>query len=244
LFDDERMSFAEMHPHQLDGKSIADLAALTRLYAQQAQSIAPTALLAVVAALMRRLRVLLAGSQPASVRRRLQALYAENATMAGRLAFWSDDRGQAEHLLKLAAGLASEVNEPHLLAVVLAFRADLYSTVPYIGTVPNNTNVALALFDEAAAVDARDTPPLLRSWVYGCRAEEYAILSGRRNQTATWSVPMARWQPPVLSSAPDRCWTYRRSTSQLLRLVYQASRALVRWPSDARKRLARHSLPD
>jgi hypothetical protein len=160
----------------LDGKSIADLAALTRLYAQQAQSMAPTELLAAVAALMRRLRVLLAGSQPASVRSRLQALYAENATMAGRLAFWSDDRGQAEHLFKLAAGLASEVNEPHLLAVVLAFRADLYSTVPYIGTVPNNTNVALALFDEAAALDARDTPPLLRSWVYGCRAEEYAIL--------------------------------------------------------------------
>jgi transcriptional regulator with XRE-family HTH domain len=174
--DDERLSFAEAYPHQLDGRSTDDLATLTRLYAGQAQSMAPTALFAAVAALMRRLGVLLAGSQTTSVRRRLQALYAENATMAGRLAFWSDDRGHAEHLLKLAGGLAAEVNEPHLLAVVLAFRADLYSTVPYIGTVPNNTNVALALFEEAAALDAPDTPPLLRSWVYGCRAEEFAIL--------------------------------------------------------------------
>jgi transcriptional regulator with XRE-family HTH domain len=174
--DEERMSFAQSHPHQLDGRSIDDLAALTRLYAGQAQSMAPTALLAAVGALMRHLRVLMAGSLSASVRQRIQAVYAENATMAGRLAFWSDDRGEAEHLLKLAAGLASEVNEPHLLAVVLAFRADLYSTVPYIGTVPNNTNVALALFEEAATLVASDTPPLLRSWVYGCRAEEFAIL--------------------------------------------------------------------
>lgn len=97
--DDERLSFVEAYPHQLDGRSIDDLAALTRLYAGHAQSMAPTALLAAVAALMRRLRILLAGSQTASVRRRLQALYAENAAMAGRLAFWSDDRGQAEHLL-------------------------------------------------------------------------------------------------------------------------------------------------
>jgi transcriptional regulator with XRE-family HTH domain len=176
LVDDERLTFALTHPHQIDRQSIDDLAALTRLYASQAQSMAPGALMAVVAALMQRLRALLAGSQTASVRQRLQALYAENATMAGRLAFWSDDRGQSEHLLKLAASLATEVNERHLLAVVLAFRADLYSTVPYIGTVPNNTNVALALFEEAATLDARDTPPLLRSWVYGCRAEEYATL--------------------------------------------------------------------
>jgi transcriptional regulator with XRE-family HTH domain len=174
--DDERLTFALTHPHQIDRQSIDDLAALTRLYASQAQSMSPGALMAVVAALMQRLRVLLAGSQTASIRQRLQALYAENATMAGRLAFWSDDRGQSEHLLKLAGSMATEVNERHLLAVVLAFRADLYSTVPYIGTVPNNTNVALALFEEAAALDAHDTPPLLRSWVYGCRAEEYATL--------------------------------------------------------------------
>jgi transcriptional regulator with XRE-family HTH domain len=174
--DDERLAFVQAHPHQVDGRSIDDLAALTRLYAGQAQSMAPGALFAAVAALMERLRGLLAGSQAAAVRQRLQALYAENATMAGRLAFWRDDRGQADSLLRLAGGLAAEVNERHLLAVVLAFRADLYSTVPYIGTVPNNTNVALALFEEAAALDAPDTPPLLRAWVYGCRAEEYATI--------------------------------------------------------------------
>jgi transcriptional regulator with XRE-family HTH domain len=174
--DEERLEFAQAHPHQVDRRSLDDLAALTRLYASQAQTMAPGTLMAAVADLMQRLRVLLAGSQIAGVRQRLQALYAECATMAGRLAFWSDDRGQAEHLLKLAGGLALEVNEPHLLAVVLAFRGDLYSMVPYIGTVPNNTNVALALFEEAAALDAPDTPPLLRSWVYGCRAEEFATL--------------------------------------------------------------------
>jgi transcriptional regulator with XRE-family HTH domain len=176
LIDEERLTFAQAYPHHVDHKSIDDLAALTRLYASQAQAITPGALMAGVAALMQRVRALLAGSQPAAVRQRLKALYAENATMAGRLAFWSDDRGQAEHLLKFAGSLAAEVNEPHLLAVVLAFRGDLYSTVPYIGTVPNNTNVALALFEEAIGLDAPDTPPLLRSWVYGCRAEEYATL--------------------------------------------------------------------
>jgi transcriptional regulator with XRE-family HTH domain len=174
--DDERMSFAQAHPHQLDRQTLHDLAGLTHLYASQAQTMAPGTILAAAADLMRRIRVLMTGSHTATVRRRLQALYAENATMAGRLAFWSDDRGQAEHLLKLAGSLATEVDEPHLLTVILAFRGDLYSTVPYIGTVPNNTNVALSLFEEAAALDAADTPPLLRSWVYGCRAEEYATL--------------------------------------------------------------------
>jgi hypothetical protein len=47
------------------------------------------------------------------------------------------------------------------LVVVLAFRADLYSTVPYIGTISNNTNLALALFNEAAELDGPDTPPML-----------------------------------------------------------------------------------
>jgi len=134
-------------------------------------------LLAAVAPLMQRLRfLLLAASHPATLRQRLQALYAETATIAGRLAFWNDDRGQSEHLLKFAGNLASDIHERHLLAVVLAFRADLYSTVPYIGTVPNNTNLALTMFEEAASLDGPDTPPLLRSWVYGCRAEEYATL--------------------------------------------------------------------
>ena len=81
----------------------------TRLYAGQAQSMAPGALFAAVAALMERVRGLLAGSQAAAVRQRLQALYAENATMAGRLAFWRDDRGQADSLLRLAGGLAADV---------------------------------------------------------------------------------------------------------------------------------------
>ncbi len=174
--DAERLTFAQAHPHQSDQQSIDDLATLTRLYAGQAQSIAPGELLTAIAALMSRLRTLLTGSHPDDVRRRLQALYAKSATIAGRLAFWNDDRGQAEHLLKLAGSLASEAKERHLLAVVLAFRADLYSTVPYIGTVPNNTNLALTLFEEAARLDGPDTPPLLRSWVYGCRAEEYATL--------------------------------------------------------------------
>lgn len=176
IVDDERLTFAQSHPHQADPQTIDDLAALIRLYAAQAQSIAPGELLAAVTALMGRLRLLLAGSHPDAARRRLQTLYAESATIAGRLAFWNDDRGQSEHLLKLAGSLAGVVQERHLLAVVLAFRADLYSTVPYIGTVPNNTNLALTLFEEAARLDAPDTPPHLRSWVHGCRAEEYATL--------------------------------------------------------------------
>ncbi len=174
--DEERLTFASAHPHAIDQRSLDDLAQLTHLYARQAQAMAPGVLLAAVAGLMHRLRELLAGSHPEATRRRLQALYAENATMAGRLAFWNDDRGQAEQVLRLAGDLAGEAGERHLLAVVLAFRADLYSTVSYIGTVPNNTNVALALFEEAAALDAPNTPPFLRSWVYGCRAEEYATL--------------------------------------------------------------------
>jgi transcriptional regulator with XRE-family HTH domain len=176
MVDDERLAFALAHPHRVDHRSIDDLATLTRLYASQAQSIAPVVLLGEVAGLMRRLRWLLAGSHPAASRRRLQLLYAENATIAGRLAFWNDDRGQAQTLLKLAAEVAGEVQEHQLLALSLAFRADLHSTVPYIGTVPNNTNLALTLFDEAAGLDRPDTPPLLRSWVFGCRAEEYATL--------------------------------------------------------------------
>jgi transcriptional regulator with XRE-family HTH domain len=173
--DDERLMFVLSHPHLADRQSIDDLAALTALYASRAQSIAPGERLTPVAALMGRLRALLTGSHPEAVRRRLQALYAQCATIAGRLAFWNDDRGQAEHLFKLAGGLAAEVHERHLATVVLAFRADLYSTVPYIGTVSNYMNLALTLFEEAARLDAPDTPPLLRSWIYGCRAEEYAM---------------------------------------------------------------------
>jgi transcriptional regulator with XRE-family HTH domain len=176
MVDDERMAFALAHPNLVDRHTIDDLATLTRLYARQAQSITPVVLLGEVAGLMRRLRWLLAASHPEAARRRLQLLYAENATIGGRLAFWNDDRGQAQTLLKLGGEIAEQSHERQLLGVALSFRADLHSTVPYIGTVPNNTNVALTLFDEAAALDSPDTPPLLRSWVYGCRAEEFAVL--------------------------------------------------------------------
>jgi tetratricopeptide (TPR) repeat protein len=176
MIDEERLGFAQVSPDRLDQRMLDDLVALTQLYVRQAQAVAPATMLGAVQDLMRRIRWLLNGSHPEATRRRLSVLYAENATMAGRLAFWNDDRGQAEELLKLAGELARDADERHLRAVALAFRADLYSTVPYIGTVPNNTNLALALFNEAAALDAADAPPLLRSWVYGCRAEEFAVL--------------------------------------------------------------------
>jgi transcriptional regulator with XRE-family HTH domain len=176
LIDEDRFAYALDHPARIDEHVLDDLVVLTQLYASKAQAIAPATLLPAVLNLMRRIRAAMVGSHPEGIRRRLQLLYAENATIAGRLAFWNDDRGQAAELLKVAGKLAGEVDERQLRALILAFRGDLHSTVPYIGTVPNNTNLALALFDEAAALDGPDWPPLLRAWVLGCRAEEYATL--------------------------------------------------------------------
>lgn len=139
-------------------------------------AVSPAVLLPEVVHLMRRIETILRGSHSEGVHRRLTTLYAESAIAGGRLAFWGDDRGQARERLKLGARLADELQENQLRALALAFQADLYSGVPYIGTIPGNTNLALSLFAEAASLDAPDWPPLLRSWILGCRAEEYAAL--------------------------------------------------------------------
>ena len=173
--DLERSIDPRMHG-RLDARQLEDLAILTRLYAHNAQAIAPAVLLPDVLNHLFRLRWLLGGSYPDGIRRRLQMITSEAAIVAGRLAFWRDDRGQAHDHLTMALELATELQEPQLIAFGLAFDADLYSGVPYLGTIGGSTNIALFKFDQAAQLDSPGWPPLLRSWIYGCRSEEHAAL--------------------------------------------------------------------
>lgn len=174
--DEERLADALLAPARTDRWLLDDLAAVTRGYAGQAQAVTPRMLLLEMTGHLSRLRILAAASHPPSTRHRLQMLLAEAAVMAGRLAFWSDNRGLAAGYFGEAEMLAREAGERQLEAVALAFRADLHSGVPYLGTMGGNTRMALALFDRAAALDAPDWQPVLRAWVVGCRAEERAAL--------------------------------------------------------------------
>jgi hypothetical protein len=51
-----------------------------------------------------------------------------------------------------------------------------------LGTMGGDTHTAYELFDEAASLERSDWSPLLRGWVYGCRAEELAAL-GRADES-------------------------------------------------------------
>jgi transcriptional regulator with XRE-family HTH domain len=180
--DSERIADSLVHTGRVDVVLLDDLGAIVRTYANQAQAIAPAVLLPAVLDHLRRVRSLLGGSHPEATRRRLQVIACETFVVAGRLAFWADNRGDAAAYFAAAQQLALEAGEGKFRAMALAFRADLFSVVPYLGTIPGNTSIALAMFDHAASLDAADWSPLLRAWVLACRAEEHAIL-GRADES-------------------------------------------------------------
>lgn len=166
-------------PGRVDARKLDDLAALTRLYARQGHEIGPGPLLPAMRDHLARLNSLLRSAQPDATARRLLGITSEASLVAGRLAFWRDDRGTAADWFREAATLGEEAGEGWLRAAAFVHEADLHSGVPFLGTQGGSTLRALALIDSAAALDAPDWSPLLRAWVYGCRAEEMAAL-GRR----------------------------------------------------------------
>ena len=210
--DSERVADALVHTGRVDPVLLDDLGAILSTFAGQAQAIAPAVLLPVVLDHLRRVRSLLGDSHSEATRRRLQVIACETAIVAGRLAFRADNRGDAAAYFAAAQQLAVEAGESQFRAMALAFRADLFSVVPYLGTMPGNTSVALAMFDHAARLDAPDWSPLLRAWVLACRAEEHATLghaieSDRDMDAAHRAMARARPSEP-------RSWTSRRSTSR------------------------------
>jgi tetratricopeptide (TPR) repeat protein len=176
LGDPERLADTLARPARVTPAFLEELACLTRLYAHQAQRLAPATLLPAVADHLARIRILMTGSHPESAERQLQLLAAEASIVAGRLAFWRDDHGQARAQLGEAVQRCRELNEPHLLALALALKADLHSSVPYLGTTGGSTMMAIDLFSEAIELDSPNMSAHLRAWLYGCRAEEYAVL--------------------------------------------------------------------
>jgi transcriptional regulator with XRE-family HTH domain len=181
-FDGARLVDALVRPARVDGRLLDSLAQLTRGFAHQAEEVPPAVLLPAVATHLARIRWLSAGSHPDSTRRRLQITASEAAVMAGRLAFWTDDRGQARSYYREARQQAREAGDSQLQAIALSFEADLYSGVPYLGTMGGDTETAYELFDEASSLERPDWSPLLRGWVRGCRAEELATL-GRGDES-------------------------------------------------------------
>jgi len=106
--------------------------------------------------------------------RELMAVACETATIAGRLAWMSDNRGDAAQHLRLAEDLAKEAQDLLLRARVLAEQRNLWTTV-HSGGIELRSDHALAAIDEAVTAAGSDAPPMLRVWLLNLRADEHAI---------------------------------------------------------------------
>ncbi len=152
----------------VDIKVLDDLSLVTDSYARQWKVMPPATLLPAVQAHLR----LLSGVRTAQDRR-LRALTADTAVLAGYLAFQLEDRGRASAYWTMARELASDIGGETWARTLVAHSA-LHSQLAH-GAAGGST-AALALLDAAGQATGRPGSRLLRAWVFARRAEEHAAL--------------------------------------------------------------------
>jgi transcriptional regulator with XRE-family HTH domain len=101
-------------------------------------------------------------------------------TLLGMLAHRLHRRADAVASFRMADELADEAGDgPQRAHALVALRA-VYSPVTG-GDVRTDASKALALLDEADHAAGPAAPPVLRTWLYACRAEDYSLLSQPAN---------------------------------------------------------------
>jgi transcriptional regulator with XRE-family HTH domain len=152
---------------------VDDLEAITRSYARQVETVAPSSLLPALRSHLAVLSGSLHGGQPADVRRRVLSLTGETALLTGRLSWLLDNRGEARRCWALAAELGREAGDATLIAATLGQQRVLHSTIPNRGQY-GSPDRALAVLDAAEARLSSTSSPFVRMMVLLARAEDRA----------------------------------------------------------------------
>ena len=154
-------------------EAITDLDSLNEVLGRESWSVPPRALLPVAEHHYGRARVHVAEAQ-GSDRRRLLSIASEAATLAGRLSWLCDNRGNASQYFKMAVQLACEADDARCRAHALSQARNLYSQIVDCG-VTGKPTMALALLEEAHELLRSAKSDVLLTWVLVLKAEEYAL---------------------------------------------------------------------
>jgi hypothetical protein len=223
-----RMARVLHHSLQVDHRLLEDLAAMTQTYGRQVHTFTPGGLLPFVRFHLADLMALLSRSQPISVQRHLGMLASETAVIAGYLSYRLHNYGDAETYFGSTDLLAREAGDETLRAFGLIARSALYSPVPH-GGVGGDPRTALALLDAAQSAAGSAASPLLLTWLYARRVEDYASCdegdaSDRSLEQAerSFSRVAGRDQGFFHNWTPGRLTGYRGSAAVLLRRSVEA----------------------
>jgi transcriptional regulator with XRE-family HTH domain len=154
---------------------VDDLEAITRSYARQVETVAPSSLLPALRSHLAVLSGSLHGGQPDDVRRRVLSLTGETALLTGRLSWLLDNRGEARRCWTLAADLGKEAGDETLVASTLGMQRVFHSTIPNRGQY-GSTHRALAVLDAAEERLSSTASPYVRMMVLLSRAEDHAAV--------------------------------------------------------------------
>lgn len=152
---------------------VDDLEAITRSYARQLETVAPSSLLPALRSHLAVLSGSLHSGQPEDVRRRVLSLTGETALLAGRLSWLLDNRGEARRCWSLATELAREAGDETLVAATLGQQRVFHSTIPNRGQY-GSTDRALAVLDAAESKLGATASPYVRMMILLSRAEDHA----------------------------------------------------------------------
>jgi len=174
MLDPERLAAALGAPPVADGRLLEDLEALSHEYGRRYWTMSPAALWPAVrgqVAITRRLYEV----APAASRRQAAALASRSASLLGLLHHRLGRRPESVMYLTLARELAAEAQDGPLQAYALVGLRAAFSPVTSDGPGVD-ARKAVALLEEAERLGGEGASPLLRTWLYACRAEDHATL--------------------------------------------------------------------
>jgi hypothetical protein len=170
----DRLAAALGAPVAVDKRLLEDLGAMAHEYGRMYWYMSPAALWPTVyghATITRCIH----DSAPAASRREAAALASQSAALLGLLAHRLQKRPESVMYLSVAVELAVEAQNGSLHGHALVALRGAYSPVTASGRSAD-PHKALRLLDEAEDVAGPAAPPLLRTWLYACRAEDHAVL--------------------------------------------------------------------
>ncbi|WP_169811028.1 helix-turn-helix domain-containing protein [Nocardia amamiensis] len=160
---------------EVSDRTVASFTAVTRLLASQRQSIAPDALINLIAAHRESVAALFRATQNDRTRNQLGLLLGETSIAASRL--WSaiGDRTMALATCAFARRLAADIENPALGGIARIFESNLRSDAATLIGADGDIVDGLRMLGEAAAV-ADLLPPAAQARIAAEQAQAYAVL--------------------------------------------------------------------
>ncbi|WP_433567307.1 helix-turn-helix domain-containing protein [Nocardia sp. CA-151230] len=164
-----------VHSRKISNRTITSFTAVTRLLASQRQSIAPDALVGLIAAHRDSVAELFRAADEDHVKERLGALLGETSIVASRL--WSavGDRPMALANCVYARRLADKLRNPLLGGIARIFESNLRSDAATLIGADGDIVIGLRMLREAA-VFGDVLPPAARARIAAEQAQAYAVL--------------------------------------------------------------------